>query len=147
MKWKVDLLNDISGLLCMSPVSLVFHAIVTWSQYSGLKSLNLIHKQMEGRILGVLEVLPIQTHVQESLVVSLAIRQSSKDHKHLTPGNRHPDNTVSMYVMEVAHLLRSCFVSWGFLLYLLIHWWQSSISREYTWKRRIATPFALTWTF
>ena len=31
------------------------------SQYYGSKFLNLIHKQTEGRILGTLEVLPIQT--------------------------------------------------------------------------------------
>ena len=34
----------------------------------------------------------IQTNVQESLVVSQAIRQMSKDHKHLNPGNRHPED-------------------------------------------------------
>ena len=66
----------------MSPVSLVFHLlnqfndnrinaltlvlIIYWewykieiSQYSGSKSLNLIHKQTESRTLGTLEVLPI----------------------------------------------------------------------------------------
>ena len=31
-----------------------------------------------------------QTHVQELVVVSLAIRQGSKDPKHLTPGKRAP---------------------------------------------------------
>ena len=32
----------------------------------------------------------IQTHVQESLAVSLAIWQRSRDHKHLTPKKRAP---------------------------------------------------------
>ena len=31
-----------------------------------------------------------QTHVQKSLVVSCAIKQRSKDHKHLTPRKRAP---------------------------------------------------------
>ena len=47
-------------------------------------------------------------HVYNGLVtvVSLAIRQRSKDPKHLTPGNEHPENRVSMYknILDSRHI-------------------------------------------
>ena len=45
----------------------------------------------------------IQTHVQESLVVSLGIRQWSKDHKHITPGNGHPESGLA-YIDRASHI-------------------------------------------
>ena len=37
--------------------------------------------------------------------MKLAIRQRSKDHKHLTPGNGHPENRVSIYFFNYNYRL------------------------------------------